>query len=160
MSPTPPPELTALTLERAQALVGLCDQVLLVWARHLAASCQQSEVAVADMLAAFAQLGAHGQPVPAPGQTSSPEATEVAPLVADPVERMYKGLQYQDRITQMMTLLHDDMVRFHHAVHCGQTDLDATAWLNRLQAQYVMEEQHHPGGPQAGDGTDDQTTFF
>jgi len=157
MSRTPTPELT---LERAQALVGLFDQVLLVWARHLAAACQQSEVAVADMLAAFAQLGSHVDPTRTPVPTPPRGANDSNPSVTDPVERMYKGLQYQDRITQMMTLMHDDMVRFHHAVHCGQADLDVNAWLNRLQAQYVMVEQHHHGSPHAAGAADDETTFF
>ncbi|GAB4406667.1 MAG: hypothetical protein OHK0048_26760 [Rhodoferax sp.] len=84
-------------------------------------------------------------------------------VVSQQVERMYKGFQYQDRISQMMTLLHDDMVRLIEAL--GQADaaaLDADAWLARLQSQYVMAEQHrqHTEGTAAAESATDDTTFF
>ena len=43
----------------AQALVKLCAGVLPVWARHLATSRSQSEVAVTEMLQAFSDIGPH-----------------------------------------------------------------------------------------------------
>lgn len=44
---------------KAQALVELCAGVLPVWARHLATSRSQSEVAVTEMLQAFSDIGPH-----------------------------------------------------------------------------------------------------
>jgi len=61
------------------------------------------------------------------------------------VDRMYQGFQYQDRISQMMTLLHNDIERLCFVLtlpDVGLEDLDHAAWLERLQSQYVMREQH------------------
>lgn len=89
-------------------------------------------------------------------------------MVSQQVERMYVGFQYQDRISQMMTLLHDDMARLEAALSQpaqAPDDLTQEAWLARLESKYVMQEQrqHHTGqtasSPNAiGDGID--TTFF
>ncbi len=202
----------------AQALMHLTAQVLPVWSRQLAGSRSQSEVAVADMLAAFAEIGPHLdlaarqskqisaalaqgeggitqlaqacdqvlQPVLA---GCTPQATQAitqvmamihrcvdaleqmakpfeheTEMVGQQVERMYKGFQYQDRISQMMTLLQEDVDRLHATLRTPQPPVDADAWLARLQSQYVMTEQRqqHAGtGPVAGHQPDDQeTTFF
>jgi len=45
--------------QSAQALAGLCAGVLPIWARHLALSRSQSEVAVTEMLQAFSDIGPH-----------------------------------------------------------------------------------------------------
>lgn len=83
-------------------------------------------------------------------------------LVGQQVERMYRGFQYQDRISQMMTLLHQDIERLQNALTDASVDVDSTAWLARLESQYVMTEQRHhhseQGGAVAAD--DEETTFF
>lgn len=131
----------------AQALVRLTTQVLPVWARHLESSRAQSEAAVSEMLAAFGELVSH---------------LDLA-LHAAQIERLYKGFQYQDRISQMMKLLHDDMGRLHHALNHADTELAPKQWLARLEAGYVMAEQRQQHGDSAGvadvDRGDD-TTFF
>lgn len=73
------------------------------------------------------------------------------------VDRMYQGFQYQDRISQMMTLLHNDIERLcivmtPPGVDVG--DLDHAAWLARLQSQYVMREQYNLHGG-ANEGSDE-----
>ncbi len=202
----------------AQSLVALTAQVLPVWARQLAGSRSQSEKAVAEMLAAFTEIGPHLdmasrqskqiaaalaqgdggitqlaqacdqvlQPVlagctPQVGvaiqqvmtmihacvdaleQIAKPFEHETA-MVSQQVERMYKGFQYQDRISQMMTLLHEDIERLQAALATPQQEVDAQAWLARLQSQYVMSEQRQQHsnstlapGSAAGD---EETTFF
>ncbi len=202
----------------SSSLVALTAQVLPVWARQLASSRNQSEVAVAEMLAAFAEIGPHLdlaarqskhitaalaqgeggitqlaqacdqvlQPV-LPG--CSPQAAQAitqvmgmihacvdaleqmakpfeheTQMVGQQVERMYKGFQYQDRISQMMTLLQDDMERLQTTLGAPPQPVDAAAWLARLQAQYVMteqREQHLGAGHAATHKPDDaETTFF
>jgi hypothetical protein len=83
-------------------------------------------------------------------------------MVSAQIERMYKGFQYQDRISQMMTLLLDDMSRLQSAMCSGGADLEASAWLARLESQYVMSEQRHHHNDAAGEAAadDDETTFF
>ena len=132
--------------EQAQALVALCAQVLPVWARQLASSRSQSEAAVAEMLAAFAEIGPH------------------LDMASQQVERLYKGFQYQDRISQMMTLLHDDIERLQSAMCTNDPDMNAAAWLAQLESRYVMTEQRQLHGDLAGGDAaatgDDETTFF
>jgi hypothetical protein len=83
-------------------------------------------------------------------------------LVGQQVERMYRGFQYQDRISQMMTLLHQDIERLQNALTDASVDVDSTAWLSRLESQYVMTEQRHHHSEQGGAGAadDEETTFF
>jgi methyl-accepting chemotaxis protein len=85
-------------------------------------------------------------------------------MVSQQVDRMYRGFQYQDRISQMMTLLHDDIARLELALGDTNTDVDAVAWLARLESQYVMTEQRHhhstAGGGVHTAADDEETTFF
>ena len=202
--------------EQAHALISLCSEVLPVWARQLASSRHQSELAVTEMLSAFAEIGPHldkasrqsgqitaalaqgtdgitqlavacdqelrpllaGLQAPATAavervlamvhasvsaleQIAKPFAHETQ-MVSEQVERMYKGFQYQDRISQMMTLLHQDIERLQAALLATDADTNVAAWLARLETQYVMTEQRHQHNPGAGEvvADDDETTFF
>lgn len=205
----------------AQPLDALCAGILPVWARHLAASRAQSEVAVSQMLQAFADIGPHidmaerqsqqitealsqsdggitkltqaceralapvlSDPQLSPtaaaaiGQTldmvrravdaldeiAKPFARETQ-MVAEQVERMYMGFQYQDRISQMMALLEGDIARLQEAFAVqGRGTPDLAAWLERLESLYAMSEQHQshrgPAGPDSADADNNETTFF
>lgn len=87
-------------------------------------------------------------------------------MVAQQVERMYMGFQYQDRISQMMTLLEGDMARLQEALTVRQgTAPDIAQWLARLESLYAMNEQRedHAGtgqGVAADKSGDNETTFF
>ncbi len=88
-------------------------------------------------------------------------------MVSQQVERMYRGFQYQDRISQMMTLLHEDIERLRAAMVAPDPNIDALAqdaWLQRLESQYVMTEQHLQHSDSVGrldEVVDDEdTTFF
>jgi uncharacterized protein YukE len=197
-------------------MVALGAQVLPVWARQLANSRSQSEVAVAEMLAAFADIGPHLdmaerqsrqitaalaqgadgitqlaqacdavlQPVFGGCTAQAAQAiTQVMTMIhtcvdaleqiAKPfehetqmvslqVERMYKGFQYQDRISQMMTLLHEDIERLQLALVQPDTAVGPEQWLARLESSYVMTEQRqlHSGATGATAGDEEETTFF
>lgn len=85
--------------------------------------------------------------------------------VAQQVERMYIAFQYQDRISQMIALLEQDMARLQDVVEGRSQDTpQLSVWLSRLEAQYAMADQRnsHVGAQNAssGDGTDIETTFF
>ena len=103
-------------------------------------------------------------------QAVAQPALDQAHALAPHVEQMYLGFQYQDRTSQMMALLEQDMARLQAAVATQGTG-EATAltlaqWLARLESQYAMAEQHHehagvslqPGAP--GTSGNDETTFF
>jgi methyl-accepting chemotaxis protein len=203
------------------SVADLCAGVLPVWSRHLATSRAQSEVAVTQMLQAFADIGPHIDRAERQSQqitealsqaddgitllTSACERT-VAPVLADPqlpaaaaeaikqvldmvrqavdaldhiakpfthetqmvaaqVERMYMGFQYQDRISQMMALLEGDIGRMQEAIAAkGVGTPDLATWLEHLESQYAMREQHqdHQASetPGAVAGDSNETTFF
>lgn len=206
----------------AEALLALCTDLLPVWSRHLSTSRAQSEVAVSQMLQAFADIGPHinmaerqsqqindalAQPIGgvsglvtaceqalhpvlqdasinAPGKAAIEQVLHMVrdavcalesvsrpfqhetQMVAQQVERMYMGFQYQDRISQMMTLLEGDMARLQEALAVRQGAAPNIAeWLARLESLYAMNEQREDhvgqGHGVAADKTDDnETTFF
>lgn len=88
--------------------------------------------------------------------------THETQMVAEQVELMYISFQYQDRISQMMTLLESDLTRLELALTGKEDSTDLTDWLARLESQYAMAEQRHNhtgnGGP--GGSSDDEMTFF
>jgi len=86
-------------------------------------------------------------------------------MVAQQVDRMYMGLQYQDRISQMMSLLEGDMARLQEAMHSpGASSPGLDAWLKRLESQYAMAEQRSDhqehGGAHKHPGNSQETDFF
>jgi ABC-type transporter Mla subunit MlaD len=83
--------------------------------------------------------------------------------VAEQVERMYIGFQYQDRISQMIALLEADMARLLQALEGSAADIpNLPDWLHGLEAQYAMAEQrqNHGAVSDAEPDTDKETTFF
>jgi len=84
-------------------------------------------------------------------------------MVSQQVSRMYTGFQYQDRISQMMTVLHEDMERLQLALAEPATAVSTPEWLARLESTYVMREQHQQharAGGTPGAAADEETTFF
>jgi hypothetical protein len=76
-------------------------------------------------------------------------------MISQQVERMYVGFQYQDRVSQMMALLHADIERLQATLLAPGSDaslLTQQAWLARLESQYAMAEQHHDHGATASAG--------
>lgn len=207
--------------QTALAMSDLCVGVLPVWARHLATSRTQSEVAVTEMLKAFADIDPHigraerqarqitealcqadggitglaqacerlvapvlanpalpagageaigqvlamvRQAVDALEQIASPFSHETQ-MVAEHIERMYKGFQYQDRISQMLALLESDIARLQHTLAGnGAAPPKLADWLQSLESQYAMAEQRHDHHGQNSAGSpaidNDETTFF
>jgi ABC-type transporter Mla subunit MlaD len=86
-------------------------------------------------------------------------------MVAEQVDRMYMGFQYQDRISQMLALIEGDIARLQEALSGGAARApDLADWLLRLESQYAMTEQHQDHlardmGVPASNG-DNETTFF
>jgi len=85
--------------------------------------------------------------------------------VAEHVERMYIGFQYQDRISQMIALLEGDIARLQAVLGNSGADVpDLESWMSRLESQYAMSDQRasHNGDASGSEGGDagDETTFF
>jgi methyl-accepting chemotaxis protein len=141
---------------------------------QLAQACQNELAPVLDSLNPQAAQAVQRvmtmiqQSVDALDQIAKPFAHETR-MVGQQVERMYIGFQYQDRISQMMSLLHDDIERLQATLLQPGTDVAALApqhWLARLESQYAMAEQRQnhnaqtatDASPQAG--ADDDSIFF
>lgn len=152
---TPPttPAARPQGLPLHEALLGLCGAVIPVWRRHLDTAQDHAELAVSEMLAAFAEIH--------PALSDNPQLKQQA-------ERMLVGLQYQDRISQMMALLALDMQRLQDALAEPVTDLEGVssqAWLARLESGYAMQAQRHAhheadGPTDAGASRPDADTDF
>lgn len=89
--------------------------------------------------------------------------------IRDEVAEVLVYLQFQDRVSQMMSHVRDDMAkldaRLHeHAermAHGDRAVIDARAWLAELERGYTTEEQriNHGGGQAAAAGGSDITFF-
>ncbi|GAA4014565.1 methyl-accepting chemotaxis protein [Actimicrobium antarcticum] len=89
-------------------------------------------------------------------------------IIRNDVENLLVALQYQDRISQILSVLDDDMLRMHDAVADERAALPTPEeWMAVLDSTYTMEEerqQHAPAarkqvqGPVAS--ADDDVTFF
>lgn len=85
-------------------------------------------------------------------------------MVAQQVERMYIGFQYQDRISQMMALLESDMVRLQETLRVHDVAVpELKDWLVQLESRYAMAEQRENHVEATGDTSKpatNETTFF
>jgi len=83
---------------------------------------------------------------------SSRELRALSLKLADEMDVLFQGFQFQDRLNQMLTNLQDDMDRFSAWMAEGRpaSHTDALEWLKRLEDTYTMAEQrsHHHGNVQ------------
>lgn len=63
------------------------------------------------------------------------------------VEGLLVSLQFQDRVSQMIGVLEQEMVRLHDQVGSGEPPPAAEQWLDDLQRRYTMHEQRHNHTP-------------
>ena len=149
--------LVALPAGEVTGLVGVCEQVL-------APALADANLSLAHKAAITEVLGMVRKAVGALEIVARPFQQETH-IVAQQVDRMYMGFQYQDRISQMMALLEADMRKLQQALQDGSAQTpDLAEWLVQLESQYAMAEQHHDhaGAQPPGDGSDNgnETTFF
>jgi len=69
-----------------------------------------------------------------------------ARVIRDDIEHLIIGMQFQDRVNQVMGVLDDDMARLGDALKRDSALPDAASWLQSLRATYTMREQRHTGG--------------
>lgn len=115
--------------------VDLCKFVLLEWVAQLQLTQISATQAVNQMLHAFAAI-----------ETKARESSEAACSIDDAQrDRMYQGFQYQDRLNQMLDLVVRDIQRLYAVLNeedGADMPLRATEWVERLQSEFVMAEQH------------------
>lgn len=66
-------------------------------------------------------------------------------VVRQEMEKLLVPLQFQDRVSQMLSAVQDDISRLQRTLHSDPLDTVPTsaAWLQELQATYTMADQHH-----------------
>ena len=88
------------------------------------------------------------------------ESTGIRGEVAD----VLVSLQFQDRVSQMLMHIQNDLEKLEHKVsdeRCADESFDASLWLNELESSYTTAEQHavHSGGRDSRP-PDSEITFF
>ncbi len=82
------------------------------------------------------------------------------------IENLVVGLQFQDRVSQIVGAIEQDMARLLGSVESGQALPPPPQWLARLQQGYTMRDQReqHRGGPgqppQTGAASAARAVFF
>lgn len=134
-----------VTSERDGHIVELTQQLLPVWYRHIVSVRKHSDQAVSNMLAAFSefqrqvsdQCQQFGHAIPADMQVS--------------IHQLFEAFQYQDRLSQRLALLEQDITRLVEQLQDANAPLpDANAWLARLRGEYAMNDQHSDHHPATG----------
>lgn len=62
-------------------------------------------------------------------------------VIRDNIESLLVGLQFQDRVSQVIGAIDADMTRLRLALQSGQALPDTQAWLDELQRHYTMRDQ-------------------
>ena len=102
---------------------------------------------------------------------SSRGLREESQAVGQEIAQVLVGLQFQDRVSQVLGLVRDDLEKLHQkltqaqqdsAAGCAPTPLDADAWLEQLARTYTMPELHHVhrGNAQGIPSNESEITFF
>ena len=78
----------------------------------------------------------------------SAEVKAVSQALSSQLEETFVAFQFGDRLSQMMSIVGNDMQNFARwvAAHPHASQSDAAEWLGNLEASYTMEEQrskHH-----------------
>lgn len=136
--------------------VDLCKAVLLEWVTQLQLTQISATQAVNQMMHAFSAI-----------EAKTLESSKAAcPMDAVQKDRMYQGFQYQDRLNQMLDLVVRDIHRLYAVLSSEDGDamsIRAADWLERLQNEFVMAEQHGlaPASHMAHDSeAGNDVTFF
>lgn len=102
---------------------------------------------------------------------SSHELRKESQSVGQEIAQVLVGLQFQDRVSQVLGLVRNDLEKLHESLAQGQRDsaagrtqtpLDADAWLEQLARTYTMPELHdvHRGRGQDVPSSESEITFF
>ncbi|TWC18451.1 methyl-accepting chemotaxis protein [Pseudomonas sp. SJZ101] len=102
---------------------------------------------------------------------SSHELRRESQFVGQEIAQVLVGLQFQDRVNQVLSLVRNDLEKLHENLAQGQRDsaagqlptpIDAQAWLEQLARTYTMPELHdvHRGNANSTSGNESEITFF
>lgn len=136
---------TARRISERIAQVGVAMQQASDSARQSAAqdaaATQQSGAMVHGVLGHVRALGQGAEAMLGHGQA-----------IRANLESLIVGLQFQDRVSQVITAVGDDIAQLHQTLARGEAPPPAPQWLEQLQARYTMRDQRasHAGGTGSG----------
>jgi methyl-accepting chemotaxis protein len=68
-------------------------------------------------------------------------------IIRGDIEGLLVSLQFQDRVSQIITVIDNDIERMQHAVEDGEAIPEADEWLHELQRGYTMDDQRRVQAP-------------
>jgi methyl-accepting chemotaxis protein len=74
-------------------------------------------------------------------QSTNDTSTE-SKKVGQEIEQVLISLQFQDRVSQMLTHVHQDINKLNETIMQQKSIGNAGEWLDAFQSTYVMKEQH------------------
>lgn len=131
---------------------------------------EQDTLTLADSERVVSQVIEHFRTTAQTIVRSSHDVQQQSANVADEIAQVLVALQFQDRVSQMLTLITRDLDKLQHQLDerhelslSGQTLAPMTSdrWLHELSTAYTMPEQHAIHGGKAHAQADaNEITFF
>ncbi|SEI23565.1 hypothetical protein [Pseudomonas asplenii] len=151
--------------QEVQGLSALCQRIAPIWSAQIESARHQSQSAVEALSERFAHLSELLAAAISPEVAADSDSTACL-LARHKVEleiaQVLVALQFQDRVSQMLGHVRDDIARL--ARHLDEGDarhVDTRAWLDELSRTYTTPEQHaiHRGRHGVRDSASDITFF-
>lgn len=140
--------------------VLMLERLLPVWAGQVAQVDIDLQAGTSELLDSFAQI----MDIEARcGELQSlSELGELSARLAEQTERAMHGLQFSDRITQMLAVIQQDIERLQRELPALHDATAATAeqWLQELETRYTTDEQRLSHVAQAAPPRQDKVDFF
>jgi hypothetical protein len=134
----------------AHGVTLMAEHITPIWARQLEAIQATLQNGSVELLSNFASIfelqdQLHIQFAHLPPDSAHTEALQQIDVdLQTQCERALHGLQFADRLSQMVEILHKDLCRFSaelpQMANAGEAELQA--WSAALEASFTTEEQH------------------
>jgi methyl-accepting chemotaxis protein len=100
-------------------------------------STEQDSSAIAESGAVVQEVLGHVQAL----SQQSQGMLQSGQVIRENIESLLVGLQFQDRVSQVIGAIEGDMARLQQALKSGHALPDTRAWLDELQRHYTMRDQ-------------------
>jgi len=119
-------------IARVTAIMGGTSEAAAKAASEEEAAIERSSSVVTDVLSHMHGLSADAQTMRERGN-----------VLRNNIERLIVGLQFHDRVSQVIGVVDGDITRLRDQVESEETPPPAEQWLADLQSRYTMREQRH-----------------
>jgi methyl-accepting chemotaxis protein len=126
-------------IARVTAIMNDTSQVAAVAATNEETAIERASGVVTEVLAHMHELSADSQTMRERGST-----------IRTNIESLIVGLQFQDRVNQVISVVDGDMTRLRDQLEKDEAPPEVDQWLQDLKAHYTMREQrqsHGSNGP-------------